>query len=68
MAANGAFMHTHEDEVGEETLRAEIAYYRAMIADCCRNPQRSRQCIDTSALQQRLTACEKRLRNLERDH
>ncbi len=51
----------------EETLRNEIAYYRAMLADCSRNPHNAGRHLTPAELCQRLQQSEQRLATLRKD-
>ena len=50
----------------EEMLRNEIAYYRAMLADCSRDPHNARRHLTPDELCQRLLESEQRLAALRK--
>lgn len=53
------------DEAAEETLRTQIAYYRAMLADASRAPRNSRHHLHTEQIRVHMQECEQQLAVLQ---
>ena len=67
MNAQVPFPHTALRDVAmEETLRTQIAYYRAMLADASRAPRNSRHHLSVEQIRARMQECEQQLAALQR--
>lgn len=54
-----------QNEVTEESLLVQLAYYRAMLADANRAPRNSRHHMNAERIRSHLEECERRLAALQ---
>ncbi len=66
MNASVPFPHgALQEESAEETLRTQLAYYRAMLADASRAPSNSRHRLNADHIRARMQECEQQLATLQ---